>query len=182
MIEQFIRDYSERAYQFAYRLCGNVEDSKEIVQEAFVRMMSKWDQYDEKQELETWFLTILQNIYYDGIKRYEKRFNCSLDGLIECEETEESVAFVDAVADSREEEAIDRLEKEESVEEVRRALEGLLPSYRAILSLSDMEGLSYQEISEVLKCPVGTVRSRLARARTAFRKNMLGACAEVIKP
>ena len=65
-LERFIREYAERAFQFAFRLCGNAEQAKELTQEAFFRLIRKWDQYDPSQPLEGWFLTVLRNVYYDG--------------------------------------------------------------------------------------------------------------------
>src|SRR5688572_4007653 len=79
MIERFIESYGERGYQFAYALCGNAEDAKELVQEAFTRLLRKRELYDESQPIENWFLGILRNVYYDSVKRYERKNVVSLD-------------------------------------------------------------------------------------------------------
>ena len=171
MLERFIREYSQRAFQFAYRLCGNTEQAKELVQEAFVRVICKWDQYDLSQSLENWFLTILRNVYYDNLKRFERRSSISLDSP--CGDEDESMTLAETIADPNEPSLLVRLEREEAKAEVREVLESLSPEYKAILALCDMQALSYEQIAAVLDCPLGTVRSRLCRARTAFKKKFL---------
>lgn len=168
MIERFIREYSERAFQFAYHLCGNAEDAHELVQEAFFRVIRHWSRYDASQPLENWFLTILKNVYYDGFKKWGRSF-ASLDAEISSDG--EGATFADSIADG-EEDLQRSLERKETVDAVSDIMETLKPEYRAILMLSDMQGLNYQQIAAVLDCPAGTVRSRLCRARAAFKKIM----------
>jgi RNA polymerase sigma-70 factor, ECF subfamily len=169
-LEAFVDQYADRGYDFALTLAGNPEEAKELVQEAFVRAFERWPQYDPHQSFEGWFIGILKNLYRDGLRRYERRHGVSLDAPLE---GREDGAFADLLADARDESALVRLERRAASEEVRDALEGLSPEHRAILSLSDMQGLSYEELAEALGCPMGTIRSRLARARKAFRKRMI---------
>lgn len=176
-LERFIKDYSERGYRFAWRLSGNEEDAKELVQEAFLRAIKAWGQYDPAKPLEAWFLTILRHVYVDGIKRYERRNSVSLDASLSGEA--EGMTFADALPDVREEAMLSRLERREASEEVQAVLDALTPEHRAILTLCDMQGLSYEEICKVLDAPLGTVRSRINRARAAFKKKMLEDCREV---
>lgn len=173
MIERFIAEYSERAYQCAYHFCGNADEAKELVQEAFFRAIRRWEQYDASQPLENWFLTILRNLYYDGLKRFERRGVVSLDAPRDAEAGDEGEAFGDVMADEREGELLARLEREESAQDVRAALEALSPEHRAILTLCDVQGLGYHELTQVLDCPLGTVRSRLSRARSALKRKLL---------
>jgi RNA polymerase sigma-70 factor (ECF subfamily) len=169
MIERFIECYAQRAFEFAYHLCANSEEAKELVQEAFFRALKRWRQYDPAQSLENWFLTILRHLYYDGLKRYERRHSVSLDAPW----GDDDSSLADRVCDRDEEALLERLERREAEEEVREVLASLGVEYRAILTLSDMQALSYEQISTILDCPLGTVRSRLSRARAAFRKAML---------
>lgn len=179
MLESFIRDYSDKAYQFAFRLSGNAEEAKELVQEAFYRAINKWDQYDESQPLEAWFLTILRNLYYDGLKRYERRCGLSLDAPLADTEGE-TLTLGDSLA-AEEEGLLERLERDETGQVVRAALETLSADQRAVIDLADGQGLSYEEIACVLDCPAGTVRSRLNRARSNLRKALLARGSEVIQ-
>jgi RNA polymerase sigma-70 factor (ECF subfamily) len=179
MLERFIQEYSERGFQFAYHLCGNAEEAKELVQEAFFRVIRRWDSYDPSQPLENWFLTILRNVFYDGVKRYERRHGVSLDAPIRDASGEPAASLSEVLADGREEALLERLEREEERDQVRLALEALSPDHKAVLTLCDMQGMSYEEVSAVLDCPLGTVRSRVSRARAAFKECLLGQTKEV---
>jgi len=139
------------------------------VQESFLRLFAKADMYDESQPLETWFLSILKNLYRDGLRRWERRSRISLDAPV----GDEGLTVADSLADAREEALLDRLEREESSARVRRALEALTPDARAVLALVDMENVGYEDAAETLGVPLGTLRSRLNRARAALRKRLL---------
>lgn len=171
-LERFIDEYADRGYDFAMALCGSPEEAKELVQAAFVRAFERWPQYDPSQSFEGWYLGILKNLYRDWIKRYERR-NVSLDAPAGGDE--EALPVAELVADGREVALLDRLERQAAGEEVRRALDGLSPEHRAILALSDMQGLTYEEVCRTLDLPLGTVKSRLVRARQAFKKRVLRA-------
>ena len=80
--------------------------------------------------------------------------------------------MADALADEDAEDLQTALERREVSETVRSVLEELAPEYKAVLIMSDMQGLGYNEIASVLDCSLGTVRSRLWRARNAFKKKM----------
>lgn len=180
MLERFIEDYAEQGYQFAFHLCGNAEDARELVQEAFYRLIRKWDQYDHSQPLDSYFVIILRNLYFDGTRKYDKRHFVSLDAASGGEEGE-GESFSELIADAREEDLLGRLERKETVEGVQAALRSLSPEHRAILELSDVQNLKYGQIMEVLDCSLGTVRSRLCRARKAFRKALLEQPREVLE-
>lgn len=179
MLERFIEEYSERGYQFAYHLCGREDEAKELVQEAFVRVLRQWESCDRSQSQENWFLTILRNLYYDSVKRYERRNAVSWDAPLGRGE-DESGTLAELVADGRDEAMLDRLERQEASAEVRAVLDSLVAEHKAVLVLCDMQALSYEEIAEVLDCPLGTVRSRLYRARAAFRRALAGKSGEVV--
>lgn len=177
-LERFVSEYSDRAYLFARKLCGDSELAKELVQEAFFRVFRKWDKYDPSRPLEGWYCTILKNVYFDSLKRYERKHGVALDAPLSSDG--EGGTLSDLLADSREETIISRLERQELSAEVRAALNALKADYRAILILSDIEGMCYEEIAAVLECPLGTVRSRLSRARTALRSFILDSTGEMV--
>lgn len=181
MIEQFIETFADRGYQFAYRLCGSAEEAKELVQESFYRVIRKWDQYDRTQPLESWFLTILRHVYYDSLRRSERRLGVSMDAPLQDPLTGEEVPLAEAVADPGEESALDRLTREETAAEVRSAIDALSLEHRAVLLLADLDGRNYEEISAVLDCPQGTVRSRLCRARAALKRELIARGSEAAR-
>ncbi len=177
-MERLVDEHSERGYQFAYGLCGNSEEAKELVQEAFCRVFRSWDRYDQSQPLESWFLTILRNIYIDSIKRCERRCSVHLDAALRPGQ-EDGSTLAESLADPNEEAVLDRLTRESQWAAVRRAMDGLTLEHKAILTLFDVEGLGYEQIAQALDCPLGTVRSRLSRARAALKSAILKSDQEV---
>ena len=174
-LEQIVEAYGDKGFHLAYRLTGNVEEAKELVQEAFVRLMSRWETYDQSQPVENWFLTILRNIYLDNAKRYERRHAVSLDSVA----SPEGDSFADLLADDNELPLLERLERQETAAFVQRAMDTLTDEHRAILTLTDMQGLRYEQAAEVMDLPLGTIRSRMSRARAALKKALLALGQEV---
>ncbi|MBI5201108.1 MAG: RNA polymerase sigma factor [Elusimicrobia bacterium] len=166
--ESLVTEYGERAYQFAYRLTNNIEEARELVQEAYCRALSRWGKYDTAMPLENWFFAILRNVFLDGLRKYEAEHVLSLN-----EADEDSQSDYAEILEDRSERLLEALEREESGKTVRSAMDRLSKEHRAVLSLADVEGLSYEEIGKVLGCPVGTVRSRVARARAALKRKLV---------
>jgi RNA polymerase sigma-70 factor (ECF subfamily) len=164
VFEQFVQSQGERAYRFAYHLCGDPEEAKELVQEALCRVLRHWDRYDPGRPLESWFFTILRHVFLDGRRLASRRLTSSLDAPPPGARCPWEELLPDA-----QEPALERLEREEAARLAARALEGLRYEHRAVLHLCDGQGLRYEEIARVLKVPVGTVRSRISRARIALR-------------
>lgn len=163
--EDFVKVYADRAFGFAFRLCGNVEDAQEHVQESFLRALRHWDELDPCK-LENWYFRVLRNLAADAHRRMEARHEVPLE-LPPSDGGRQ--AYADRVADGAGS-TLDTLERGERDRAVRAALDALPPDQRAVLVLVDMEGRSYDEIAAALGIPVGTVRSRVSRARLAFRK------------
>lgn len=160
---------ANRAYCFAFGLCGNEQDAKELVQEAFTKAMDRIGSHDPSQPFEAWFLTILKHLYVDGTRKYEKRNGQSLDVPIDAS----GLTVSDGIADVREMSMLDRLEREESSKLVRRAMRSLTPDARAALLMIDLEGLSYEQAAAAMGCPLNTLRSRIIRARAALKERLL---------
>jgi RNA polymerase sigma-70 factor (ECF subfamily) len=167
--DALIEANANKAYCFAFGLCGNENDAKELVQEAFAKAMERIDSHDPTLPFEAWFLTILKHLYLDGTKKYEKRYGQSLDLPI----TESGLTVADAVADDREMSLLERMERQENAKLVRRAMRALTPDARAVLLMIDLEGLGYEEAAAVMGCPLNTLRSRIVRARTALKERLL---------
>ncbi|MBI4679081.1 MAG: RNA polymerase sigma factor [Elusimicrobia bacterium] len=171
MLQRFVEEYSDSAFQFAYRLCDDVEESKELVQEAFFRLFKSWDRYDASQPLEAWFLAILRNLYVDSVKKCDRRNRVSLDAPVRHEDGE-GLSIAETMADARDEDILEALERREAVEQVQEAMSSLSRDHQAILTLCDVEGLDYTQIAQVLGAPPGTVRSRVSRARAALKEKL----------
>lgn len=166
--EDFVKRYAERAFASAYRLCGSAEDARELVQEGFLRLLRHWDEVDIA-EVENYFFRVLRNAAVDRRRGAERRREVSIDDA----PTSWEGGWAETVADGAGT-ALDALEKGERDRAVRRALDALPREQRAALVLTDMEGRSYEAVAAILEVPLGTVRSRLARARLAFRRALTG--------
>lgn len=177
MLERFIEEYGDRAYGFAYRLCGREEDARELVQEAFLRVIDRWDSYDPAQPFENWFSTLIRHIYYDGLKRWERGF-LSLDAPGEGEPADAS-PLAELVADG-EDGVEERLERGRRGDLIREAVEALSPKYKALLTLVDLQGRRYEDAAAALDIPLNSVRSGVFRAREALRKALAARLGEEV--
>jgi RNA polymerase sigma-70 factor (ECF subfamily) len=162
---ELIRQCGEKAYNFAFRLSGNEQDARDLVSAAFVRAWEHFSSYDTDKPFESWLYKILHNIYLDEVRRFAHSHTVSLDAPAPREETswDELLPGTDPALDSG-------LLRREDDEMAQKALNSLPPHYRAAVALCDMEGLSYEQIGEIMSCPVGTVRSRVHQGRELVRK------------
>ncbi|GGF53135.1 RNA polymerase sigma factor SigE [Marmoricola endophyticus] len=155
--EQVVTDHSARVYRLAYRLTGNAHDAEDLTQEVFVRVFRSLDKYTPGT-FEGWLHRITTNLFLDQARRKSR------------------IRF-DALADDADQRlpstlpAPDRLLMDQSFDaDIEAALADLPPDFRAAVVLCDVEGLSYDEIADVLQLKLGTVRSRIHRGRSLLRK------------
>jgi RNA polymerase sigma-70 factor (ECF subfamily) len=160
-----IREHGEKAYNFAFRLSGNEHDAKDLVQGAFVKAYEHFDDYDQSRPFDSWLCRILHNIYLDGVRLYAHGHSVSLDAPAPVEDSswDELLPAPDA-------EPTAGLTRKEEDELLQKALNAVPVHYRTAVTLCDIEGLSYEQIGEIMACPVGTVRSRIHMGRTLIRK------------
>jgi RNA polymerase sigma-70 factor (ECF subfamily) len=161
--EEVARSHGRFLYSVSYRLCGNHDDAQDLVQEVLVRVQRGLVTY-KPGSLEGWLSRIATNAFLDDVRRRKRR---PADVMPEYDMLER-VAPASVGAD--EQHAIDALP-----EHVQEALRGLPPDYRAAVVLSDVVGLSYEEIAESTHVPIGTVRSRIHRGRARLRHVLAGA-------
>lgn len=166
-LERFVTQFADRAYSFALSLAADEHKARELVQEAFVRVFDHAEGLDP-QRLDQWFLTVMRRIHIDSVRLMDNRPKVDFDFQVS-----PGVTVADAVADDRDEALSARLERGETAELVRGALERLTPEHRAILALIDMQGLGYDEAAATLGIPLNTARSRIVRARDALRAVLL---------
>ncbi len=149
--DQRLLSHLDAAYNLARWLMGNPEDAEDVVQDAYVRAMAGADGFRGGDE-RAWLLSIVRNGCYSSHRRQRARRTTDFD---------ESAHAEDTVTPSPERRAIER----DASRRVRLAVQGLAPDFREVIVLREFEGLSYKEIAEVVAAPVGTVMSRLSRAR-----------------
>jgi RNA polymerase sigma-70 factor (ECF subfamily) len=160
--ELLVRKYMRRAYFAALGLVGNHEDALDLSQEAFVKCYRALGRFDERYPFYGWFYAILRNHVLSFLRKRKLRRRTFL------EPAEDVVEWQDPDADTPE----SSLEREEFKEAVWQAIMELDPEHREIIILSHFEGLRYEEIASLLGCPVGTVKSRLYRARAALKEKL----------
>jgi RNA polymerase sigma-70 factor (ECF subfamily) len=163
--DDLIRRYERRIYNFAYRLCGNHEEAGDIAADTFVRVYTSLANFRGESSFLTWLFRVITNIYLDERKRQRARPKQSLDELIELDEN----SLVRQIED-RSPTPEERLEATERTEILQRAILQLPEFQRVMVVLYHTENRSYEEIAELLDLPIGTVKSRLNRARLTLRQ------------
>jgi RNA polymerase sigma-70 factor (ECF subfamily) len=150
-------------YRVALRLSGNPSDADDLVQETMLKAYRSWDQYQPGTNAKGWLLTILRNSFINEYRRRTRHPETVDVDTIEpfavfqdIQEEDPQGAFFDKIVD----------------DEVLRAIDGLPEAFRETVVLSDVEGMSYQEIGKILDIPVGTVKSRLFRARQMLQAKL----------
>lgn len=167
-----VRRYHRQAYNIAYRLTGNHADAEDLTQEAFVRAFRFFDNYRRDLPFENWLYRIISNLFVDDLRRKPKARIHSLDAPVGGDSNSESQAFFE-IPDTRENPERVVLH-EELDEQIQKALASLPADFRMTVILADIEGMSYEEISETMRCSLGTVRSRLHRGRKLLRQKLAG--------
>lgn len=154
--EEIVERHSDRVFRLAMRLTGNRPDAEDLTQEVFVRVFRSLDTYTPGT-FEGWLHRITTNLFLDGARRKQRiRF----DGLTD--ERAERLVSGDAPEGTVLDQTFD--------DDVERALASLPPAFRAAVVLCDVEGLSYEEVAEILDAKMGTVRSRIHRGRAMLRE------------
>jgi RNA polymerase sigma-70 factor, ECF subfamily len=167
-LNALIRKHETRAYHYAFRLTRNPEEAADVVAEGFLRVFNALPNFKGQSAFTTWLYRILTNCYLDIRKREKARPAVSLEQTVQTEdgEVERQVEDSGPTPDL----SLERAERERSVE---RAV-AMLPEYqRAMIVMYHAENLSYEEIAAALDLPIGTVKSRLNRARLNLRDLLL---------
>jgi RNA polymerase sigma-70 factor (ECF subfamily) len=155
--EEVVTQHSARVYRLAYRLTGNPHDAEDLTQEVFVRVFRSLSTYTPGT-FEGWLHRITTNLFLDGARRKAKiRFDALGDDAetrLPSKTASPDMQLLDTLFD----------------DDVEAALTDLPPDFRAAVVLCDIEGLTYEEIADVLGLKLGTVRSRIHRGRSMLRK------------
>jgi RNA polymerase sigma-70 factor (ECF subfamily) len=153
----------DAVYRVARRLAGNEATADDLTQETMLKAYRAWHQYRKGTNAKAWLLTILRHTFINQYRRAKSR-----PETVDVTEIEPYTVFHD-VQDS---DPAGTFFAQIVDDEVLRAIDGLPEEFRETLVLSDVEGLSYAEIAEVTGVPVGTVKSRLFRARQQLQKQL----------
>ena len=162
--ETLVTTYEKGVYNLAFRLVGDREDAMDITQDVFLKAYQALPRFRGDSRFSTWIYRVCVNASLDHLRKKQKQPSYSLDEPLAIKES----SVTREVADESE-------NVEDSVEikflstDILRALRDLDPAHRAIILLCDVQGYSYQEIADILGLSMGTVKSRLHRARNMVR-------------
>ncbi|HVS37209.1 MAG TPA: sigma-70 family RNA polymerase sigma factor [Gemmataceae bacterium] len=159
---ELVRRYQERLFNTVYRMVGNAEDAYDVVQDAFLSAYQSLDSFKGDSLFFTWLYRIAVNTAI-SLKR-KQRAVVSIDAG---RDGEQGIEPLDPSELSQPGHALEQAEQERRIQ---HALSRLSPEHRAVLIMKDMEGQKYELMAEILQVPIGTIRSRLHRARLELRE------------
>jgi RNA polymerase sigma-70 factor (ECF subfamily) len=162
--DQLVSKHQQRAYQYAYRLTRDPEEAADVVAESFIRMFKALDNFKGDSAFTTWMYRIATNCFLDIRKKKRSKPAISLEATVQTTDGEVAYQFEDTSSSPHEE-----AERTEAMSAVQDAIEQLPEYQRAIIIMYHAEMQSYEEIASALNLPIGTVKSRLNRARLSLR-------------
>ncbi len=163
--EELLLLHQKKVYNLCLRMSANPDDALDLSQEAFLRAWRSLGQYQFEASFSTWLFRLTSNICFDFLRRKKRRQETSLTESYDDSDEGTELSVPDAQP-GPEQQAMTN----ETKIELARAMEQLSPKHREILQLRVIEDLQYEQIADILGVRVGTVKSRLARARLSFRK------------
>ena len=168
--EDLAHRYHKQAYNIAYRMTGNHADAEDLTQEAFVRAFRFFGNYRRDWPFDNWLYKIMSNLFVDDLRRKPKARLQSLDQPLDNGGRSDDIylEIPDAAANPER-----MMLSHELDEQIQRALSSLPSDFRVTVILADIEGMSYEEISQTMNCSLGTVRSRLHRGRKLLRNRLM---------
>jgi len=162
--------HQKKMLNIAYRMIGDYEAASEVVQDAFLHAYKAIRKFRGEARFSTWLCRIVINLSKNRIKQMKTRLEregVSLDAPVETEDGQ-----VPHDPPAQEPSALEEMERKEVQTAVQACIKALNDDYSAVLVLRDIQGLSYDEIGEILRIPGGTVKSRLFRARDALKEGL----------
>lgn len=159
LFEELARRHYRQAYHIAYRMTGSHADAEDLTQEAMIRAFNSFHRYRRDLPFANWLYRIIVNLHIDELRRRPKAY---IDSVEEMPGLAELADF-----DS---DPCDLVLSQEIDTRLQQALNALPKEFRTSVVLCDIEGLSYEEIAGVMRCSIGTVRSRIHRGRNQLRR------------
>ncbi len=164
--EQLLVQNQNRVFSLAFRMVGDREDAADLAQEAFLKAWTGLPAFQGNSSFATWVYRLTTNVCIDFLRKQQHRR--SIQPVAAPEDAESWTEPADVSQDPQH-----RLEERERSQALDRGLQALPAHHRQVLVMREMGGLSYQEIAQTLELDLGTVKSRIARARSALRKHLL---------
>jgi RNA polymerase sigma-70 factor, ECF subfamily len=172
-MEDLVRRYQDRLYVTILRMVNHPDDAADLVQETFVRAMQAVARFEGKSTLYTWLFRIALNLAISHRRSSSYRMAVSLEADREQEENtvnRQAAGLRRQLSQETEDDPAISAERRMEYERLMEALAGLEPEFRAVIVLRDVEECDYDQMAVILEVPVGTIKSRLFRARMALRE------------
>lgn len=174
LFEELLDRSNKQAFNLALRLTGNHTEAQDLVQETYIRAYRFFHRYDTSLPFTNWLYRIMSNAHIDTVRRRGRLKTTSLDQPSSTGATPMDVPDVHSSPDKT-------MLEDMMGEHVQSALMTMTPDFRTAVLLADVEGMAYEEIAEVMKTSVGTVRSRIHRGRKQLRSTLLKNCPEAYR-
>lgn len=167
-----LRANQRRLYNVCYRMVSHPDDAAELTQDVLLKVVEKIDGFRGDARLTTWMTRIAMNASISHLRKRKLRKTVSLDQTVSENASEGGLSLASRLTDEREPGPAACVQQGEMLDELQTAIAGLDDDQRAVLVLRDVEELDYHQIAQTLDLPVGTVKSRLFRARLALREKL----------
>jgi RNA polymerase sigma-70 factor (ECF subfamily) len=177
--EILVKRYQDKIINFVYRMVNNYAVAEELTQETFLRVFRKAHTFRLGAHFSTWLYRIATNLSINEIKKMNRATVISLEKFTRENRSEINLEEFTETRDSPDKNLINK----ELREAINRNIQEIPPKYKGAFILRDIQGMSYEEIAGILNCPLGTVKSRVNRARLFFKELMkpyVGSSQEVI--
>lgn len=158
--EKLVEQHYARIYNIALGIMGNSHDAEDAAQNVLIKIYRAVGDFKFQSKFSTWIYRITANVCMDELRKRKRTAAISSDSL-----TDDALG---ADYDTPEAHALSR----ESVSDLRSAINGLKDEHKRVIVLRDINGFSYEEIADITKCSVGTVKSRINRARAALKNTL----------
>ena len=174
-MDELVQRHYRTVFNLAYRLSNNYDDAQDIVSEAFIRVHNALPNFRGDASFSTWLHRIVRNVFLDERKKQRIRAHSSLEEMVELEDSSVSRQIEDPAPGPQ-----FAVEQDERATIIQQAVMTLPQNQRLMIGLYHLQHRSYEEIAAIMDLPIGTVKSRLNRARLAL-KNKLSSTRELLE-
>ena len=165
--EELILSYHKKVLNLAYRMLGSVSDAEDAAQEIFIKVFRTLYSFNERSAFSTWLYKVATNVCLDILRKRKRQNGGAMVSINRYNSQDDEYELpIEDRAPSPYEEA----QKKEAMRALNSALDLLGEEQRAVIVMRDINGLSYEEIADVMECSLGTIKSRINRSRLALRK------------
>jgi RNA polymerase sigma-70 factor (ECF subfamily) len=168
-LDELVQRHYRNVFNLAFRLSNDYDEAQDIAQEAFIRVHNALPSFRGDANFTTWLYRIVKNVFLDERKKKRIRAHSSLEEMVELEDTSVTRQIEDPKPGPDW-----MVERQERADVVQRAVQSLPKNQRLMIGLYHFQHRSYEEIAEIMALPIGTVKSRLNRARLALGSKLSG--------